>query len=454
MIRRGFAVFVAGLILLIGVAFTASAKGSSEKSGAAAGPAQITYAYWGDQNEEKSTTALLQTFMQKNPTIQVTGERFGSNTEFNDKITTLAASGNLPDVSTFYEPNVLTWGMAGKFVDLTDFYKKGPPRLDELKFITPDGKIVGISVANEIQVIWYNKKIFDAAGLPYPPADPAKAWSWDQFVSVAKKLTKDANGKTPNDPGFDKNNIRTFGAWVQQWWMPWLTFAVSNGGGLVSPDGKMLIMNSPATIDAIQKMADLINVDHVSPTPGTQQMPTAAATALLSGQVAMAMDGTWDLLTIGTTHDQQGLDFGIGVLPYMKTLATTSVGTPIVVYKSTKHLDASLSLLSFLMDPESSLPLLQNGIWLPNEKQWYTDPALLAKWIDNPRHPPEYKQAVVDFALNYSHQLPLYTVPTFAKMDDVIEAALGQVWLGQKSAADVINNEIMPKITPIFDSGK
>ncbi len=82
-------------------------------------------------------------------------------------------------------------------------------------------------------------------------------------------------------------------------------------------------------------MADLINVAHVSPAPGTQQMPTAAATALLSQQVAMVVDGTWDLLqSIGITNQQQGLDFGVGVLPYMKKLATTSVGTPIVVYKS------------------------------------------------------------------------------------------------------------------------
>ena len=453
MVRKGIVLLAGVLVLLSTAVLTVSAGGTSEKSATTAGPVKLTYAYWGDQNEETSTTALLKTFMDQNPGIQVDGQRFGSNTEFADKITTLAASGTLPDVSTFYEPNVLTWGMNGQFVDLTDFYKKGPARLDALKFITPDGKIVGISVANEIQVIWYSKKLFDAAGIPYPPADPSKAWTWDQFVSVAKKLTKDANGKTPDDPGFDPNNIRTFGAWVQQWWMPWLTFAVSNGGGLVSPDGKKLIMDDPATIDAIQKMADLINVDHVSPTPNSQQMPTAAATALLSGQVAMAMDGTWDLLTIGTTHDQQGLDFGIGVLPYMKQLATTSVGTPIVVYKSTKHLPEALKLLDFLMDPNSSLPLLQNGIWLPNENQWYTDPALLQKWIGNPRHPPEYKSAVVDFALHYSHQLPLYYVPTFAKMDDVIEAALGQVWLGQKTAQDVITNEIMPKITPIFQAG-
>ncbi|HET6486330.1 MAG TPA: sugar ABC transporter substrate-binding protein [Spirochaetia bacterium] len=436
--RLGMAAGLAGALLLL-MALTAGAD-----------PVKIQYGYWGDQNEETSTTALLQTFMDAHPNIQVEGLRFGSNTQFNDKITTLAAAGTLPDVSTFYEPNVLTWGMNGQFVDLTDFYKKAAPKLDAIKFVTPDGKIVGISVANEIQVIWYNKRIFDAANLPYPPADPAKAWTWAQFVSVAKKLTRDSNGKTPNDKGFDPSNIRTFGAWVQQWWMPWLTFAVSNGGGMVSQDGKRLMMGDPATIDAIQKMADLINVDHVSPSPQSQQMPTGVATSLLSGQVAMAMDGTWDLLTVGTTKDQQGLDFGIGVLPYMKKLATTSVGTPEVVYKSTQHLDEALALLGYLMDPASSLPLLQNGIWLPNEKQWYTDPTLLQKWIGNPRHPPEYKQAVVNFALNYSNRLPLYYVPTFGRMDDVIEAALGQVWLGQKTAANVIKNEIMPKITPIF----
>jgi len=435
--------FLAACVLFAGLTLAANAA-----------DVKIQYAFWGDQNEVTTTTNLIQQFEAKNPGIKVEPLHFGSNTEFNDKITTLAAAGKLPDVSTFYEPNVLTWGMNGQFLDLTDFYKKSQPKLDAIKFVTPDGKIVGVSVANEIQVIWYSKKLFDAASLPYPPSDPKKVWSWDQFVKVAKTLTKDVNGKTPNDAGFDPKNIRTFGAWVQQWWMPWLTFTMANGGGLTTPDGKKLILDSPESIDAIQKMADLINVHHVSPVPGQQANPTAAATALLSGQVAMAMDGTWDLLSLGTTKDEQGLDFGVGVLPKMKNLVTTSVGTPIVVYKATKNKEASLKLLEFLMDPAQSLPLLQSGIWLPNEKRWYTDEALLQQWIGNPRHPPEYRQAVVEFALNYAKALPLYTVPTFAKMDDVIEAALGQVWLGQKSAKEVITGEIMPKITPIFKAGK
>jgi len=415
-----------------------------------AAPVKLQYGYWGNQDEETSTNALLKVFSDKNPGIQVEGLRFGSNTEFNDKITTLAASGDLPDVSTFYEPNVLTWGMAGKFVDLTDFYKKGPAKLDAIKFITPDGKIVGISVANEIMVIWYSKKLFDDAKVPYPPAEASKAWTWDQFVDVAKKLTKDVNGNTPNDTGFDPTNVKSFGAWVQNWFMPWITFAISNGGGFVSDDGKTLLMDRPETIEAIQKMADLVNVDHTGPAPGTQQMPTAAATALLSQQVAMVVDGTWDLLTVGITKDQQGLDFGVGVLPYMKKLADTSVGTPIVVYKSSKNVPEALKLLKYVMSPENSMPLLQSGLWLPNEKQWYSDPKLVSQWVDNPRHPPEYKSAVVNFALNYSHRLPEYYVPTFSKMDDIIEPALQQVWLGQRTAQDVITNDIMPKITPIF----
>ena len=142
-------------------------------------------------------------------------------------------------------------------------------------------------------------------------------------------------------------------------------------------------------------------------------------------QVAMVVGGTSDLQKLGP-------DFGVGVLPYMKNLSTTSAGTPIVVYKSSQHVPEALALLKYVMNPQNALPLLKSGLWMPNESRWYSDPKLIAQWLDNPVHPPEYRTAVVDFALKYSHRLPLYFVPTFSKMDDVVEAALGQVWRGQR----------------------
>ncbi len=450
--RTGIAILVA-LAFLMFTALSVFAGGQGEK-GVSSGQVTLKYDFWGDQNEVNATHAYMDAYMKANPNVKIDPIHMGASTDFMSKINTLAASDSLPDLGYFIEPGVLPWGLAGRFVDLSSFYQGQPAKLDVLKFTLPDGKIVGISVANEVHVIWYNKKLFDKAGLPYPPADPAKAWDWNHFVQVAKQLTLDANGNNANSSSFDQNNVRQFGAWIQQWYIPWITFAMSNGGGLVSQDGKSLILNSPATIDAIQKLADLINVDHVSPTPGSNQMPSATATALLSGQVAMSIDGTWALQTIAITHQQQGLDFGVGVLPYMKKLTTSSIGTPIVIYKTSKHIPEAEQLLKFVMNPENSLPLERSGLWLPNEVQWYQDPTLIAKWVDNPAHPPEYKQAVVDFALHYAQRLPPYYVPTFQKMDDVIEPALGQVWLGQKSAADVINNEIMPKITPIFQAGQ
>jgi len=168
MAKRALMVAACASVLLLMGALTASA----------AGPVNLQYAFWGNQDEIDATKAYLDGYMAKNPNVKIEALNFGSNTDFNTKITTLAASDSLPDLGYFYEPNVLSWGMSGKFVDLTSFYKSTPAKLDTIKFVTPDGKIVGVSVANEIQVIWYSKKMFDDAHLPYPPAEASKAWNW------------------------------------------------------------------------------------------------------------------------------------------------------------------------------------------------------------------------------------------------------------------------------------
>ncbi len=254
------------------------------------------------------------------------------------------------------------------------------------------------------------------------------------------------------DAGFDPKNIRSYGFWVSQWWMPWLTFAASNGGGMVSPDGKKLMMDDPATIDAIQKMADLINVQHVSPTPTSQQnMPGDDRELHSQRAVAMAMDGTWDLLTMGTTKEQQGLDYGIGVLPIHEEAGNHIGGNAHRGLPTTKNPTSHSRYLGLPYGSgQLSVHASRAGSGCRTRDSGTRTRTCSQKWIGNPRHPPEYKTAVVDFAINYSQQLPLYYCPTFAKMDDVIEPALAPVWLGQKTASDAIKNDILPKITPIF----
>ncbi|MFD1904208.1 extracellular solute-binding protein [Paenibacillus rhizoplanae] len=96
----------------------------------------------------------------------------------------------------------------GKFYNLQEF-------LDTDADISPDtlvpnityslepGNVIGIGPGPESFGLFYNEDIFKEAGVEPPPSNVADAWTWDEFVEVAKKLTVDMNGKTAADPDFD-----------------------------------------------------------------------------------------------------------------------------------------------------------------------------------------------------------------------------------------------------------
>lgn len=92
---------------------------------------------------------------------------------------------------------------------------------DYVKQLTVDDKLYGIPKYLAPGGIWYNKKHFDEAGIPYPTPD----WTWDEFFEIAKKLTKkDASGKVTRYGFYDWsfmsggvaatiNNLALFGGW-------------------------------------------------------------------------------------------------------------------------------------------------------------------------------------------------------------------------------------------------
>lgn len=74
-----------------------------------------------------------------------------------------------------------------------------------------------------------NKALFDEANMPYPPASAEEAWTWEQFVDAAKKLTKGRNGKHPGEEGLNADNVETFGANIQSLGQYYPALLFSNG---------------------------------------------------------------------------------------------------------------------------------------------------------------------------------------------------------------------------------
>lgn len=101
MARRPIVAVLAVTALLLFGALSASAGGQGESGG---GPVTLQYAFWGDQNEINATNAYLQGYMAKNPNVKIEALNFGSNTQFNTKVTTLAASNSLRTWGTSSSP--------------------------------------------------------------------------------------------------------------------------------------------------------------------------------------------------------------------------------------------------------------------------------------------------------------------------------------------------------------
>jgi multiple sugar transport system substrate-binding protein len=449
------------LAILISLATITSLSTACKNSGGTGskntpgGKTEISYMAWyNNETEPKETQKSLDKFNSSQDRINVKLVSV-PYADYVTKLNTMASSNSLPDTAMMMESQVIKWAVNGRLLDISDMYSGNDAPLDSLAF-KYKGKAVAYSAANEVLLLYYNKDIFDKAGIAYPPASADKAWTWQEFVDAAKKLTKDKNGKTPSEAGFDNKNIVTYGCNFNTISWMWPVLAISNGGGLVSQDGKELLLGKPETIEAAQAIADLNLKEYVAPTPATlATFPTLDVT-LLSGKVAMATSGQWEIGVSLKNSLKDGLHYGVGVLPKMKTPVTLNTGGPNVIFNTTKNPDASKSFMKWYTNEDNNISLIQSGVWMPTSKKWYQEEELIKKWVDNNEHPPvaQYKTAVIDYAMKNAQQVPWYFFPGYDRMDEIIGPGMDPVWTGKTTAKDAILNDILPKVQKIFDENK
>lgn len=451
---------VAAAALAACIAAGAFAGAGSEKAADKGGRINITFMAWYNttQSEGQAVQSLINKFNDSQDRIRVTLmiiPRDGYET----KVNTLAAGKQLPDCTQLSEAMAVEFAAAGLLADVSTMYPADDAPLKSLTF-TYNGKPVGYSSGNEVLLLYYNKKLFDKAGLPYPPASADKAWTWNEFVEVGKKLTVDRNGKTADQAGFDPKNIVQYGAdFNREWWM-WPIACVSNGGGLMSPDGKELLIGRSESIEAMQAVADLHVVHKVAPSRADKAAMGTLDVNLLTGKVAMATSGQWEIGVSLKNSVPDGLDYGVAVLPKFKKAVTYNTGAPFGVFKTSKHQEAAMEFIRWYADEQNVwVPQIVDGVLMPVKAKWYASEEMMRKWADpqvtkTARPPFEmYKTAVIDYAMNNAVQVPWYYFNGYQGLNDILESGIDNVWNGKVSAKDYIGS-IMPQLTAYFDARK
>ncbi len=425
------------LILSLTLLFTLFSSALAEEK------IKMKFTYWGSALEKKVVVDLVEDFMEIHPDVEI--EAIHIPDAYTEKISAMVAGGVAPDVGYLGEAIALEWAEEGIIKDLTPYIESDPtfePRLEMAWYYYDGGKkTLATNTAVEVMLFWYNKDMFDNAGVDYPPAKAEEAWTWDELVDVAKKMTLDRSGNHPDDEDFDSTNVKTFGISPGTWWAPVLPFIWSNEGALFTEDGMDTLIDSPETIEALQGLGDLIHKYHVAPTPAQQANLPSFSIMLQSQQVAMVVDGQWALLDLA----QARFTLGVAPIPVFKKPVCVELGAPSVIFKSTKYPDMSWEFYKWHTSAEGCLPLLQNGLWMPLQTNWYTEPELLEKWLTPDVHPPEYKTAVVDYLLGYGRSAPIYYLRNWPKIIDTINADLDSIWLGEQTAEKTCG-ELAPKV--------
>ncbi len=188
-------------MLLLAACAPVAPQGAAPAAGeqaAASGPTTITWAFWGSPEEAASHKIVADAFMKEHPEIQI--EIWNQPwDDYFTKIQALWASGDakvIPDVA-FLWPTP-RYAAEGVLENLDPFIDKAGYNLDDywpglLESAKYEGSVYGFPRDIEVNVLYYNKDIFDEAGVAYPTDN----WTWDDFLAAAEKLTvKDANGVT------------------------------------------------------------------------------------------------------------------------------------------------------------------------------------------------------------------------------------------------------------------
>jgi multiple sugar transport system substrate-binding protein len=315
--------------------------------------ATIRVGTWESGDAIKIWNDLISDFNKQYSQIKVSFEPVPDN--YGTKLLTQIAANDAPDVFQVGDGDVRMFVERGGAADLTEYIEgKGDlpgidtsvyyPALfqtgvvnDQSHFLTKDYSPLAV---------YYNKDIFDKAGVPYPK----DGWTWDEFRDTAMKLTSGTGATAQYGVSLPGNWIRAIEP-----------FIFSNGGDLMNEDGTKIegYLNSPETVEAVQYYVDLYTKDKVSPSPADVSTTYKGVDLFQTGKVAMQITGIWP--QSGYEADPN-FKFGVVGIPMKKERANAVCWAGLGLYKGSKNPDQAWLFLRYIGGEAGQTAFAKNGL--------------------------------------------------------------------------------------------
>lgn len=324
---------------------SAATGGQDTAKGSSGGDVHITYGIW-DSNQEKGLRKMADEFEGKNPGIKIDIQVTGWS-DYWTMLEAAATGESLPDTFWMHSNEIYRYASNGMLMDLTDKINKS----DDVKLSNyPEGLVKIYNLNNKQYAIpkdydtiglWYNKTMFDKAGISYPD----ETWNWDKLYEAAKKLTT-GDGK---QYGFLAPLHNQEG---------YYNFVYQNGGTIITDD-KVSGYDNPKTIEAMKYYVRFVS-EGLSPKIFDD---AARAETLQNGLCAMGFFGSWNLSGFAA-NDYMTKNFNVTVLPSANDGKRASIfnGLGNAISANTKHPEEAWKWVQYLSSKDGQTKQAELGV--------------------------------------------------------------------------------------------
>jgi multiple sugar transport system permease protein len=380
MLRLALALAATAIVLLAFVwVFTRPLRTASLKPG----QTRLTVLHWGDKTEDDIVRSLIDAFEVQNPDIKVVRTNVGSPAQLQTKLQTMLASGDPPDLFYLIFEKVAAFASQGVLEDiepyiahdrsagaadgpdLADFF---PATLDAFRYDAQTrrvgkGRLVGLPKDFTCVGFYYNRDLFNRAGVPYPPKS---GWTWDEFIDAARKIAK-----LPD----------CYGAEVVTWESMVRIFLFSHGLDLAEPGFQKFRLTEPDVVATLDKLRSWFHDEQRTLLSAKTQLETGQA-PFLTGKIGMAGPfGRWQVPLYRLIPTEK-FDWDFAPMPHAAGKEPSN-GVLTVAWsmaREGRHKEQSWRLMKFLMSRQGQEMVCNTGLAIPVLKSvanspCFTDPS-------------------------------------------------------------------------------
>lgn len=349
-----------GAAAVVALTLTACGGGTDDSKSTTPGAAgsenvTLTLAGWSLASTPEFQT-LADAFTAENPTIKVEPKEYDAS-NYDTQMTADLAAGTAPDI--YVQKNLkmfYTYQSGQQLLDVSDVTGALAAETGGKDAYTVDGKSYAVPYRQDSWVLYYNKDLFEKAGVDLPDG----SWTWDDYAAAAKELTTGLKGA----------GSEALGTYQHSWQSTVQGFALAQtaGADLASADYTYLKPFYERVLD-LQDSGAQVPLGTVTTNSLTYQAQFGTQ------QAAMLPMGSWYVATLiqqQANGEAEDFEWGIAPAPQLDSSTAGTSATPVTFGDPTglginpkideNKIDAAKKFLAFAAGEGGAQALAKIGI--------------------------------------------------------------------------------------------